>query len=551
MALMLLRACLPTFAIVISLAIADSDTCESVAQPAEDRSLIQKEAAVHIEKMASLGQAPTKSSLHKSASLGQTVSGSFVDELSEKQNPVDISHKSWFERMGDALASVAVGLFIVIPFSIALLWMNERRNAQLESLISVGHSEAETVETNNEKMASYACYDGTLVHMNDAIARGLQPIADARFSTVKMDSGCIKLSSSVEVFQWEERSHSEKKKDSVGGGETTVTTYTYDKIWSSCLISSDKFRKSGYRNTSHVSGLAPGTETQINNAVKYGQHWDLPETLIAQINNYQDANKLAGSELKFASYTFSLSGGYFLCPPRNSPEIGDFRVKFEYVLDTPASILALQVPDKRGGYSFGPYRSVPRGLCGGLSDDELHHRLLKQANKDGDELFEEDKCWDFGPFGCLCCCCNLVSYCFTHCSTKMLGVVSLTPEICNLWTTKMGKHECFESVKNSGALLKWGLRLLGWILLWTGFEMLFEPLEVAFDIIPFLGPYLGSGIKFGVSFLSFLLTLVIAMILVSAAYLIYHPLLGIFYALISAAAISAVMYLSHLSAAKL
>lgn len=409
----------------------------------------------------------------------------------------------------------------------------------------MGHSEAETVETSDEKSASYACYDGSLVHMSDAIAKGLEPIVDARFPTVKMDSGCIKLSSSVEVFQWEETSKSEKKKNSLGGGETTVTTYSYQKKWSSSLVNSSGFKQSGHSNTSHVSGLAAGTETKINKAVKYGQHWSLPEALIAQISNFQDANKLAGSELKFASYTFTLSGGYFMCPPRSSPEIGDFRVKFEYVLDTPASILALQVPDKHAGYSFGPYRAVPRGLCGGLSDDELHQRLLKQANKDGDELYEEDKCWDFGPFSCLCCCCNLVSFAFTHCSTKMLGVVSLTPEICSLWTKKIGKRDCLESVKGSGAMLKWVLRLLGWILLWTGFEMLFEPLEVVLDIIPFLGPYLGSFIKAGVSVLSFFVTVVIAMALVSAAYLIYHPLIGIFYALISAAVVSAVVFLSH------
>ena len=133
----------------------------------------------------------------------------------------------------------------------------------------------------------------------------------------------------------------------------------------------------------------------------------------------------------------------------------------------------------------------------------------------------------------------------------MLGIVSLTPEIYSLWTGKVAKRECFNSVSSSGTTLKWALRILGWILLWGGFEMLFEPLEVAFDIIPFLGPYLGSFIKFGISFLSFFLTMVIAIFLVSAAYLIYHPLLGMLYTLISVGIISAVMYVSHMSSVKL
>lgn len=570
MVLTWLRVVLLTLAITTCLVFGDSETCENAALPAEDRSLIQKEASVRNEKMSLHSLTSSKNSVRKSVSAGQTES--LLGKIQQKQvfaltrtdfsandllgkqapNAADVSHKSWLERMGDALACVASGLFIIIPFSIALLWMNERRNAQLESLIAVGHSEAETVETADGKAAAFNCYDGTLVHMNDAMARGLEPIVDARFPTVNMDSGCIKLSSDVEVYQWEETKHEEKKKDSVGGGETTVTTYTYAKVWSSRTIPSNSFRESGYHNTTHVSGLAPGEQTTVNKTVKYGQHWNLPAPLIAQINNFQDANKLAGDELKFGSYTFTLSGGYFLCPPSSSPQIGDFRVKFQYALDTPASILALQMPDKSGdGYSFGPYRSVPRGLCGSLSDDELHHRLLKQAEMDGDELYEEDKCMDFGPFACLCGCCNLVSYCFTHCSTKMLGVVSLTPEVYTLWTGKVGKSECFNSVASSGTCLKWCLRILGWILLWTGFQMLFEPLSVAFDIIPFLGPYMGSAIKFGVSFLSFFLTLVIAVSLVSAAYLIYHPLLGMLYTLISVGIISAVMYVSHMSSVKL
>lgn len=570
MVLTLLRVFLLGLAISASLVVGDSDTCGNAALPAEDRSLIQKEVAAHNKKIASDSQAPSTNSVHKSASLGRTEnllgktrqqqevlalahSHSSASELLEKQAPnaADVSHKSWLDRMGDALAGVASGLFIVIPFSIALLWMNERRNAQLESLISVGFSEAETVETADEKAASFNSYDGALVHMNDAIARGLEPIVDARFPIVKMDSGCIKLSSDVEVYQWKETKHEEKKKDSVGGGETTVTTYSYQKVWSGRLIPSGGFREGGHHNTSHVSGLDPGDETAINKTVKYGQHWNLPAPLIAQINNFEDANKLAGDELKFGSYTFTLSGGYFLCPSNSSPQIGDFRVRFQYALDTPASILALQMPDKSGsGFSFGPYRSVPRGLCGHLGDDELHHRLLKQAKMDGDELYEEDKCLDFGPFACLCGCCNLVSYCFTHCSTAMLGMVSLTPEIYSLWTAKVAKRECFNSVASSGTSLKWALRILGWILLWAGFEMLFKPLEVAFDIIPFLGPYLGSFIKFGISFLSFFCTMVIAIFLVSAAYLIYHPLLGMLYTLISVGIISAVMYVSHMSSVK-
>merc|ERR1712113_482700 len=52
-----------------------------------------------------------------------------------------------------------------------------------------------------------------------------------------------------------------------------------------------------------------------------------------------------------------------------------------------------------------------------------------------------------------------------------------------------------------------GLRLAGWLALWIGFSMLFKPLEVLLDIIPFLGPYLGTGLSYLIYFFTFLLTL--------------------------------------------
>ncbi len=42
----------------------------------------------------------------------------------------------------------------------------------------------------------------------------------------------IKLSRKVEYFQWEEHSHTETRKK-LGGGEETITTYTYEKEWTS------------------------------------------------------------------------------------------------------------------------------------------------------------------------------------------------------------------------------------------------------------------------------------------------------------------------------
>jgi len=290
--------------------------------------------------------------------------------------------------------------------------------------------------------------------------------------------------------------------------------------------------------------------------VKYGKQHRLSEDMVQMLNNFGSASKLVGPELKpggsgaVESYTFKQPGGdgWYQCPLRSSePEIGDCRVKVEYVTDGPATILALQMKDKQNGadHTFGPYRSVPRGCCGGLPDSELKKLRLAAAKKNADELCKEEKCG--GPFSCLCLCCNGVTWIFSRIQSPMF---SLVPQIYSAWPSHMSKKQCFDSETTSGALAKWGLRFLGWLLLWTGFCMLFKPIEVLLDIIPFLGPYLGSGVTWALGVLSFILTLVIATLIVSCAYLVYHPLVGLLYMALTAGIVVAITYLGMMLDAK-
>ena len=70
------------------------------------------------------------------------------------------------------------------------------------------------------------------------------------------------------------------------------------------------------------------------------------------------------------------------------------------------------------------------------------------------------------------------------------------------------------------------------------------------DIIPFLSPYLGSGFPSVVSVVTFLLTLVISFFIVSVAYLIYHPIIGVIYLLITTSVVVGMGYAAQLLEAK-
>lgn len=480
----------------------------------------------------------------------------------EDQTPTSTTtHKSWFERLGDAFTSVLAGLFLVIPFSVALLWVNEKRNAQLESLISLAQGDAEEITTTQKDLADYP---GALVHLSGDDVKGLESVEDDRFPQAKYPSGCIKLHSVIEVFQWEEQEHTEKKKDTVGGGETTVTTYSYSKKWVTRSIDSSNFKDKtkfpGPHNCVNVKGLDNsnlGIKEKVNPTVKYGEPYWLKEDLVMQLSNYKNANEDIGKELKFSTTTFQYTGEYYQFPVNSEPEIGDVRVKIQCVKDGPATILALQEKDKNhaDGYTFGPYRAVSRGCCG-ISDDELKKRRLDAAKMTADDLYEQDKCWDFGPFCCLCGCCNLVTWLFTHMQNLTVGGISgsttfsLTPQIYSIWGEVMTKKACIEAEKGRATAKKWIIRLIGWFLLWTGFTMLFKPLEVFADIIPFVGPYLGTGISWVVGFLTFLLTVALSTLIVSCAYLIYNPLIGIMYAAFTVLVYAGIIYMGQLIKAK-
>ncbi|CAE7674505.1 unnamed protein product [Symbiodinium sp. CCMP2456] len=504
-------------------------------------------------------------------------------QKAQQEPDVTVEHQSWFSRLGDAFWSVIAGLCL-IPFSLALMWMNERRNAQQESILQLGMSEVQTIASKSvdEKL------HGTLVHMNDADAQGMDEMKDRRFPALRMESGCLRMKSRVQVYQWKETKKQEKKKDSLGGGETTVTHYEYSKTWSDTQIDSTSFHQPSHSNSISVAGLQCGTEKIANTTVKYGAArqkipevamtremmgphlhlgfcryfnqtlkgqragdvvpvitfnslfldckafgtgWDLqkqdgyylPKDMVEQLDNWKDAN----SQVKILEYNGNRFGNpsegwlYYPESAAQSPTVGSVRVCLEYVTDGPVSILALQSEDDKHprAASFLPYRLVSRGLCCGLRDEALQNALLTQGRKNSQELYEEEA-WTSGPFACLCCCCNLIARLFAALAP---------PQIFAAYPGHSPVAEVFDKLATSGLVVKWGLRLLSWVLLYAGTYALFQPLLVVLDIIPFIGNYISSGAGWLLGVIVFLATAVLATLVISVAFLRYHPLVGLTY----------------------
>ena len=91
---------------------------------------------------------------------------------------------------------------------------------------------------------------------------------------------------------------------------------------------------------------------------------------------------------------------------------------------------------------------------------------------------------------------------------------------------KPGFHDAetmFQAAQSANRLLTWILRLVGFLMMLIGLKMVFEPLGVLADVLPFLGNVMRVGTGFVAGVLAFVLTL----ITIAVAWLFYRPVLGV------------------------
>ena len=133
-----------------------------------------------------------------------------------------ITSQSWFSRLGSAFGGILVGLALIVA-GIGLLAWNEGRSVQ-------------AIRANNEGAASVIsvqpapdpAHEGRLVHFTGpAVA-----LAALRDEALGVSMEAIALRREVEFHHWVEDSRSETR-NKLGGGQETVTTYSYETRWTS------------------------------------------------------------------------------------------------------------------------------------------------------------------------------------------------------------------------------------------------------------------------------------------------------------------------------
>ena len=254
----------------------------------------------------------------------------------------EVTNQSWFSRIGGALKGILIGMLLFIISFPIIIW-NEKRAVDT----SVGLKEAEGIVVSVAASPVSPENNGKLIHFT-ANANTDDVLEDDEFG---FSVSALKLTRTVEMYQWEEESESKTEKK-LGGSTETVTTYNYREVWSNTLIDSSQFKQSSdYVNPGSMQYL--GRQFIATN-VQAGDYL-LPQLLVEKLQNYElmDLKGLEGFPDNFVIQGRQLVSGDPL-----RPEIGDYRISFAAVPPGPVSVVAQQVEQSLEEFHTGTGTTV-------------------------------------------------------------------------------------------------------------------------------------------------------------------------------------------------
>ena len=396
----------------------------------------------------------------------------------------ETTQTSWGSRLGGAFKGMVTGIVLVVVGTILLYW-NEGRTVKTGGAINEARSVAVKVDDISRvdpALAGKVIYATGRADTRDVLT---DPIFGA-------SATAIDISRRVEYYQWQEHSRQETRKK-LGGGEETVTTYTYTMEWVGGPIDSGSFKDPEYQGRNKVLASYED-ETLYAPNVTFGGY-TLPDFLKRSIGGAvpldlvldEDRKKAIFEGLSVepgpmgndmlpvvsssdpASVDAALMGGVSgVVPPQDryvhaqgnvlylgekpgSPQVGDIRVTFTQTPPADVSIIA-QV----AGNTF--------------------------------EEFTASNGYTF--------------------SRLSMGTV--------------GMERMFAGAESDNAIMAWILRVVGTIVVIAGLGTILHPLSVIADVIPILGSIVGVG----TGLVAFLLGLAWSLLVIAVAWIRFRPVLA-------------------------
>ena len=280
-----------------------------------------------------------------------------------------------------------------------------------------------------------------------------------------ISENAISLSRKVEYYQWVEHSES-KSEDKLGGKQETTTTYTYKQEWVSSPVNSADFKDPAYQGKNYTWTTVEDQDVWAEK-VTFGAYV-LNESLIHSISSTEPI-ELDVDFQTLQSMNKSVADTYARIKG-NTAVIADAVTNLADTTETATN--------------GNQVKTVPAKVT-----------VVSQVGGN-----------TFKPFTA---------------SNKN-----------KFQTLRMGKksiEEIFEEENESNTMWTWILRIVGILLVISGFKSLFSFLETLLKVVPFLS----SIFAFGVGIICTIVGIVYSLIVIALAWIFYRPVLGIILLLIA------------------
>ncbi len=361
----------------------------------------------------------------------------------------EVTRQGWGGKIGGSLVGVLVGIVLFFG-SFIVLFLNEGRVdlskfARNSAVIDIGSRPAGVT-------------NGQIVSLGGVVNSG-ETLGDGLFLK---NGKYIEVIRNAEMYAWVEHKKTETRKDAVGGGSTTVTTYSYTKEWTDNPGYS--FHKSGHENPVMAIKSAAKRVSEIKMGLYKipAEGLDLPdaETLSPLTPELVNIKEKGRNEIS-GEYIYNGRGSI------DSPGLGDLRISYR-VLRSGFTGTAF------GSIDIMNMKLVPFFAGNKRIVDKLFGKLYRVFNSD-----------------------------------RQAAISTL--------------HGEFETIG-------WILRAAGFIMMWLGIFLVFEPISMILDIVSVIGSvsrFLIGGMSFLIALPLTIITIIISMIAHSLAALAVVAAAGI------------------------
>ena len=379
---------------------------------------------------------------------------------------VERTTQSWGSKIGDGFKAIIAGIVLIIAATVLLFW-NEGRAVKTADCINEAekvHVELGDISQQNTEL------NGKLVYAKgDATTK--ENLTDPRFN---INVNALALRYSVQYYQWvEHKSTREEKK--VGGSTETITTYTYSKDWVPSPVNSSGFKEAGHNNTTLTIIDA---DTVYAQNVEFGAY-KLPDFLYKSISAAQPL-EITFDDNTYAQYAKAL------------------------------------VPHKTAGVDETGLVDIGRSIAH-ITSNNVYFGNSEGAPEIGDVRVTITHTPPSTPV-------SLVAQLDGNTFVKYTGKSCKDGyEYSSIYDGTKSASEVFAQNRTENTFMTWILRLVGFLLVFAGFNSFFKLGEALLDVLPFLGNIFGFAGKI----IAGLLAIVWSFVIIAIAWLFYRPLLSI------------------------